>query len=61
MSITIAIFTYLVTWFITPFMVLPFRMSWRRTLLWNTLLAAVITFIIYLLVKSGLVPLRDVY
>jgi hypothetical protein len=56
-----AIFTYLVTWCITPFLVIPFRPTIKRGLLINTLLAAVITLGIYVLLKSGLVPLRNVY
>ena len=57
-----AIFTYLVTWCITLFTLLPLQpMTLRRKLLWNTLLAAVVTLGIYLLLRSNLVPLRNVY
>lgn len=61
MSLIMAAFTYLVSWCITIFMVLPFQLTFKRTLLWNTVLATVVTLAIYLLIKSGLVPLRDVY
>jgi len=60
-SLIMAAFTYLVSWCITIFMVLPFQLTFKRTLLWNTVLATVVTLAIYLLIKSGLVPLRDVY
>ncbi len=62
MTWPLAIFTYFVTWCITIFTVLPVRgLSLKRKLLWNCLLAGLVTFFIYLLLKSGLVPLRKVY
>ncbi len=61
MSPSFAFFTFLITWCITIFLVIPFRLTVRRALLWNTLLAAIVTLAICLVLKSGLVPLRDVY
>jgi len=56
------VFTYFVTWCITLFMVLPFRLKkWWYTAILNTFLAALITLSIYFLLKSGLVPLRYAY
>jgi len=60
-SLIMAAFTYLVSWCITIFMVLPFQLTFKHTLLWNTALAAVVTLAIFLMIKTGLVPLRDVY
>jgi hypothetical protein len=57
-----AVFTYLVTWCITLFTLLPVKgWSVRKKLLLNCILAAGVTLFIYLLLKSGLVPLRNVY
>ena len=39
----------------------PKTIRWKRALVVNTLAAAVVTFGLYLLLKSGLVPLRNVY
>lgn len=74
-----ALFTFLVTWWITLFAVLPFgsvppasgsathyqaapvRVNLRRKLVWNTLLAALVTLAIHLLLLSGTIPLRSAY
>ena len=71
--------TFLVTWFITAFMIIsigvrapekdnphhyvaaPTGVNIKKKLLWNTLLAAVVTGLIHLLFLSGWIPLRDVY
>lgn len=61
MTPQMALLTYAVTWCITLFMVLPFRLEkWWHTAVVNTLLAGVITLGLHFLLKSGLVPLRYV-
>lgn len=63
MTLAQAFLTFFTVWFISVFFVLPFARG--RGLRWglvvNTLLAIVLTVSIYLLLISGLVPLRQVY
>jgi predicted secreted protein len=61
MTFSLGIFTYLVSWCITLFFILPFRLPVKRALIFNTLLAAIVTLAIYFMIKSELVPLHDVY
>jgi hypothetical protein len=60
-TVPLAILSYFVIWHITLFMWLPVKtLTFKRKLLWNCALAAVLTLGIHLLLKSGWVPLRDV-
>ena len=61
MTWQMALFTYLNVWVISLFGVLPFRLGMKRSLLWNTGAACIITLGLHLLLRSGWIPLRHVY
>lgn len=62
MSLSMAAFTYLNAWWISLFLVLPFSPEpgrWKKKIVAVSVVAAMITGGIALLLESGLVPLRD--
>ena len=59
MSWSMAIFTFINAWWIMLFFVLPFRLKLRRTFVWNTLLALLVTAGLALIIRSGVIDVRN--
>jgi hypothetical protein len=51
-------FSFLTIWSISIFCILPFRLGLRRSLIANSLLAAALTAVLALVIKSGIIPVK---
>jgi len=76
MSVSMALFTFLNAWWVMLFFTLPFGIEpsgegasnpaapkqpqWKKKLIITTILAAFVTLALALIIKSGIIPLRDI-